>query len=244
MPKWLRVSIPAAQDQRQSNLPLGPWSPTSCAASEPGSRLTNTPGTSHYGSQNPNFNDTLSQIRTKETAASRPHCTEHPTPNNPPNWNSWRLDKWGKIHEISWDEIWIQADMHFSNFISCQGETRYLRDLTPWTQKLQSHSSHHRTQPHQLHRALIWWRHTALSQCSMQPPQRPQTMVPHILQTPKFTAQDIVNPWRVQHPQSLAHTLISRSEMAHSGCRATDGADTSHALSNTLCDVTTKGMDT
>ena len=42
-------------------------------------------GTSHYGSQNPNINDTLDQIWTKEIAAGRPHCTGHPTPNNPPN---------------------------------------------------------------------------------------------------------------------------------------------------------------
>ena len=41
--------------------------------------------TSHYGSQNPNINDTLDQIWTKEIAAGRPHCTGHPTPNNPPN---------------------------------------------------------------------------------------------------------------------------------------------------------------
>ena len=45
-------------------------------------------GTSHYGSQNPNINDTLDQIWTKEIAAGRPHCTGHPTPNNPPNCNS------------------------------------------------------------------------------------------------------------------------------------------------------------
>ena len=69
--------------------------------------------------------------------------------------------------------------MHFSNFISCHGET-------------------------QLHRALVWWMHTALSQCSMQPPQRdlrpwypisykPQSSQPKTQETPQGFST--LNPW-------------------------------------------------
>ena len=50
-----------------------------------------------------------------------------------------RQDTW---NQLRWNSN--TGCMHFSNFISCHGET-------------------------QLHRALVWWTHTALSRCSMQP---------------------------------------------------------------------------
>ena len=135
--------------------------------------------------------------------------------------------------------------MYFSSFISCQGET--LTAQRPHTLDTEAVITQLTPQDTITPTAQSTGMVNAYSSFTMfhaATTKRPKTMVPHILQTPKFTAQDIGNPSRFQHPQSLAHRLISRSEMAHSGCRATNGSDTSEALTDTICDVTSKVMDT